>query len=163
MKKLQLLTILTVLLLAVPIHGQNCIKGAKLARQLKAYYEQNNQSLNNTKIPYMRIEGVNKTGTLYGQGTKTIITDPPKKYTCYITIQKTDGRAKTKVVVCSLNKNGTTRFRREHTFPNGNNTLSKRFKIAGTKDEIIIISMKNLSVGNKFKYRIETEYWGNSN
>lgn len=74
-----------------------------------------------------------------------------------VTINKYDGKAKTGVVICSHGRDGITKTLKEFTFPNDKKGKTKVFTLTGVKGKIITIAMKNNSVGNMFKYRINAE------
>lgn len=95
-----------------------------------------------------------ETGTVMGQTSRTFVTHPSENNRAIITLEKTGGKAKTSVVVCVINKNGSSRSLPVYTFSNGNGTSTKRFTVNNVKDKIIVVSIKNKSVGNKFKYKI---------
>ena len=74
-----------------------------------------------------------------------------------ITINKYSGRAKTGVVICAMGQDGVLTQLRDYEFPNDRNGKVKTFTVNNVKGKIIIVTMKNLSVGNKFQYRINAK------
>jgi hypothetical protein len=103
---------------------------------------------------FLELDGGNETGTIMGQTKSTFVTPPSFDNKVEITINKFDGKAKTGVVICVQGRNGVTTQKANYEFPNNKNGKVKKFVLNNVKGKIIIVAMKNLSVGNKFKYRI---------
>ena len=106
---------------------------------------------------YLETDGGNENGTIAGQTKRTFVTPPSFNNTMKITINKYDGKARTGVVICSHGRDGITKTLKEFTFPNDKNGKTKVFTLTGVKGKIISVAMKNNSVGNMFKYRINAE------
>lgn len=106
---------------------------------------------------FLEIDGGNETGSITGQTQSTFVTPPTYNNTMKITINKYDGRAETKVVICSHGEDGISRNLKTFTFPNDRNGKTKTFTLTGVKGKIITVAMKNKSVANKFKYRINAK------
>lgn len=105
----------------------------------------------------LEIDGVNEQGSITGQTKRTFVTPPSFNNNVKLTISKYDGKAKTGVVICTQGRDGVTRQVKSYTFPNGKDDKVKTFNLTGMKGKIIIVAMKNQSVGNKFKYRIKAK------
>ncbi|WP_157449661.1 hypothetical protein [Croceitalea dokdonensis] len=106
---------------------------------------------------YLEIDGGNETGSITGQTQSTFVTPPSFNNTVKITINKFDGRAETKVVICSHGRDGVNRNLKTYTFPNDRNGKTKTFTLTGVKGKVITVAMKNRSVANRFKYRINAK------
>ncbi|MEO0474163.1 MAG: hypothetical protein AAF206_31430 [Bacteroidota bacterium] len=98
-----------------------------------------------------------ESGTILGQTNRTFVTPPSFHNTIEITINKTDGRAKTGITICTKSRNGSRRTVHSYTFNNGNRPMRKVFTINNAKGKVISVSMRNYSVGNKFKYTISSK------
>ncbi|MCB0457854.1 MAG: hypothetical protein KDC91_08930 [Flavobacteriaceae bacterium] len=103
---------------------------------------------------FLELDGGNEEGTILGQTMRTFVSHPSFDDTVEITINKYDGKAKTGVVICVQGKDGVTTQKASYEFPNENNGRVKKFTLNNVRGKSIIVAMKNLSVGNKFKYRI---------
>ncbi|MEZ4858939.1 MAG: hypothetical protein R2781_09030 [Flavobacteriaceae bacterium] len=103
---------------------------------------------------FLELDGGNEEGTILGQTMSTFVSPPSFDDTIEITINKYDGKAKTGVVICVQGKDGVTTQKATYEFPNENNGKVKKFTLNNVRGKSIIVAMKNLSVGNKFKYRI---------
>lgn len=106
---------------------------------------------------YLEMDGGNEQGTVMGQTQRTFVTPPSFNNTVKVTLNKYDGRAETKVLICSHGDDGITRTLKEYTFENNKNGQTKVFTLTGVRGKIISIAIKNKSVGNKFKYRINAK------
>tara|TARA_R110000850_G_scaffold30630_2_gene84177 strand:- start:27251 stop:27796 length:546 start_codon:yes stop_codon:yes gene_type:complete len=105
----------------------------------------------------LEVDGGNETGTIVGQTSSTFVTPPSFENRMEITINKYSGRAKTGVVICAMGQDGVLTQLRDYEFPNDRNGKVKTFTVNNVKGKIIIVAMKNLSVGNKFQYRINAK------
>jgi hypothetical protein len=75
-----------------------------------------------------------------------------------IEIEKTDGRAETEIIICTWDMNsGAKNNYTEYTFPNGNNTSSKKFTITNVHGKSISVKLRNKSFSNTFKYAIKSK------
>jgi len=106
---------------------------------------------------YLELDGGNESGSITGQTQSTFVTPPSFNNTMKITINKYDGRAETKVVICSHGRDGVNRSLKTYTFPNDRNGKTKTFTLTGVKGKVVTVAMKNKSVANKFKYRINAK------
>ncbi len=160
------------------IEAQNCNQGAKLAK--KTWAKWGPWKPNISIVPFknevqklknvwnwvaangganigprlLELDGGNESGTITGQTKRTFVTPPSFDNKVEITINKYDGRAETGVVICVQGRNGVTTQKVAYTFPNSRNGKVKKFVLNNVRGKVIIIAMKNKSVGNKFKYRI---------
>lgn len=105
----------------------------------------------------LEVDGGNENGTIMGQTSSTFVTPPSFENKMEITINKYQGRAKTGVVICAMGEDGVLTQLREYEFPNDKNGKVKKFTLNNVKGKIVIVAMKNLSVGNKFTYRINAK------
>ena len=105
----------------------------------------------------LEIKDGSENGTILGQTQSTFVTHPSFEDNVKITIEKTDGRAATSVVICTHNRNGSMENIVNYEFPNNKNAQSKVFNIPNARGKIIIVAMRNKSVGNKFTYRIKAD------
>jgi len=106
---------------------------------------------------FLEMDGGNEQGTVYGQTKRTFVTPPSFEDEVTITVNKYDGRARTGVVICSHGRDGVTRQLKSYTFENSRNGKTKTFTLKGVKGKIISVAMRNRSVGNRFKYRINAK------
>lgn len=181
MKKLTILLFITALAFGFNADAQNCNQGEKLAKDTWAEWGpwKPNISLNPWKNKVQRIKNVwnaiasngsatigprfleldggNETGTILGQTKRTFVTPPSFDNKVEVTINKYDGKAKTGVVICVQGRDGVTTQRATYEFPNSRNGKVKKFVLNNVKGKIIIVALKNKSVGNKFKYRINAK------
>ncbi len=105
----------------------------------------------------LEINEGSETGTIAGQTQRTFVTHPSFEDNVTITIDKTDGKAATSVVICTQAQNGVTKNIVSYEFPNDKDAISKVFNVPNCKGEIIIVAMRNKSVANKFTYKIKAE------
>jgi len=181
MKKIILFVSIALFAFTFTAEAQNCNQGAKLAKATWQKYGpwKPNITLNPFKASikpikngwnwiasngganigprYLEIDGGNESGSITGQTKRTFVTHPSFNNNVKLTINKYDGKAKTGVVICVQGKDGITTQKTSYIFPNGKNGKTKVFNLRGVKGKIIIVSMKNQSVGNKFKYRINAK------
>ncbi|MDC8005522.1 hypothetical protein POV27_15800 [Aureisphaera galaxeae] len=106
---------------------------------------------------FLELDGGNETGTILGKTKRTFVTPPSFDNRVEVTINKYDGKAKTGVVICTMGRNGVLQQKATYEFPNDRNGKVKKFTLNNVKGKIIIIAMRNKSVGNKFKYRINAK------
>ncbi|MBK7428430.1 MAG: hypothetical protein IPI60_16145 [Saprospiraceae bacterium] len=99
----------------------------------------------------------NQEGTILGQTQRTFVTPPSFNNQVEITINKYDGKAETSVVICTHEANGNMQNETSYTFPNENTARTKKFTVNNAKGKIIIVAMRNKSVGNKFEYRVKAD------
>lgn len=105
----------------------------------------------------LEVDGGNEQGNITGQTKRTFVTPPSFNNSMVVTINKYDGRAETGVRICAQGKDGVTTELKDYTFRNSRNGANKSFVLRGVKGKIIIVAMKNRSIGNKFKYRINAK------
>ncbi|HHC78981.1 MAG TPA: hypothetical protein ENK46_03800 [Flavobacteriia bacterium] len=181
MKKITVLFVIALFAFSIQTEAQNCNQGAKLAKKTWQKWGpwKPNITLNPFKASVQHVknvwnwiaangganigprfieigEGIQQ-GTITGQTKRTFVTHPSFNNTAIITINKYDGRAETGVVVCVQGKDGVTTQKTFYTFQNSRNGKVKKITVNHVKGKIIIIAMKNKSVGNKFKYRIKVD------
>ncbi|MEZ4875483.1 MAG: hypothetical protein R2793_08540 [Flavobacteriaceae bacterium] len=178
MKKAVFLFAFVVLAFSTHLEAQNCNQGSNLAqsmwdawgpwqpnislipfknevRQIKNGWNAIASNSSATIGPrLLELDGGNEEGTILGQTMRTFVTPPSFDDTVEITINKYDGKAKTGVVICVQGQDGVTTQKASYEFPNENNGKVKKFTLNNVRGKSIIIAMKNLSVGNKFKYRV---------
>jgi hypothetical protein len=106
---------------------------------------------------FLEVDGGNETGTILGQTSSTFVTSPSFENKMEITINKFGGRAKTGVVICAMGQDGVLTQLREYEFPNDKNGKVKKFTVNNVRGKVVIVAMKNKSVGNKFQYRINAK------
>ena len=178
MKKLIMSIAISLFAFSYQVEAQNCNQGKKLAENM--WEKWGTWHPNMSPIPFknsvnriknawnwissngiatvgprlLEIDGGNKQGTILGQTKRTFVTPPSFNNTVEITINKYDGRAETGVVICVQGRDGVTHQKTSYTFPNSRNGKVKRFTLEHVKGRSIIIAIRNKSVANKFKYRI---------
>lgn len=178
MKKIITIIVIAFFAINYQLEAQNCNQGEKLAE--KTWEKWGPWQPNITLIPFkaevqkiknvwnwiaanggatigprfLELDGGNETGTIMGQTKSTFVTPPSFDDQVEITINKYDGKARTGVVICVQGRNGVTTQKATYEFPNNKNGKVKKFTLNNVRGKIIIVAMKNLSVGNKFKYRI---------
>ncbi len=181
MKKIIVLTGIVLLSFSFHVEAQNCNQGRKLAqktwekfgpwkphftltsftgtvKKVKKYWNWIVSNSPNTIGPrLLEVDGGNNNGSIVGQTKSTFVSPPSFNNRVVITINKYQGRAETGVVICSHGRDGVTQVLKSYTFPNDRNGKVKKFVLTGVKGKIISVSMKNKSVGNKFKFRIKAE------
>lgn len=156
-------------------YGQSCQNGTKLAKKIFAkkehampsnvfaiYLDVYNEIVagnSSARIGsrYLGIDKSSERGTVMGQTMRTFVTHPSVDGTVEIIVEKTGGKAKTGVMVCAYSKNGANRSLPVYEFPNGKAKSTKKFTVRNAKDKIIIVSIKNKSVGNKFHYKVSAK------
>lgn len=172
--------ILAMLLCIGPMVAQSCSNGQNLADKIYekgSYYNQAHSMPSNVAAiyksiyneivaengsgrigpRYLGIDNKKQSGTVMGNTMRTFVTNPSANSSVEIILEKTDGRAKTGVMVCVYSKNGASRTLPVYEFPNGNGTRTKKFTVNNAKNKIIIVSIKNKSAANKFKYLISAK------
>jgi len=181
MKKSILVCALVMVVISFNANAQNCNQGKKLAE--KTWEQFGPWKPNFTLIPFknkvqkvkrawnwissnsganigprfLETDGGNESGSITGQTKRTFVTPPSFNNTMKITINKYDGRAQTGVVICSHGRDGITKTLKTYTFPNDRNGKTKVFTLTGVKGKIVSVAMRNKSVGNRFKYRINAK------
>ncbi len=91
-------------------------------------------------------------------GARTFTTAPLFYDELDITINKTDGKAKTTIAICTYDsKSGNKMNVKEYTFDNGKYTRKKTFTIKNVFGKSVSVFLKNRSVANTFKYTISTK------
>lgn len=181
MKKL--ITLITVIMIAFTLQtqAQDCDQGRKLAERTWEKWGPWKPNLNPLNFKkkvndiknvwnwiasnssatigprLLDVDGGNETGTILGQTSSTFVTPPSFENKMEITINKFSGRAKTGVVICAMGQDGVLTQLREYEFPNDKNGKVKKFTVNNVKGKIVIVAMKNKSVGNKFQYRINAK------
>ncbi|MCW8981779.1 MULTISPECIES: hypothetical protein [Altibacter] len=178
MKKATIIVIIALFAFSMQTNAQNCNQGVKLAE--KTWEKWGPWKPNIQLIPFkaevqkiknvwnwiaanggatigprlLELDGGNETGSITGQTKSTFVSPPSFDDSVEITINKYDGKAKTGVVICVQGRDGVTTQKATYEFPNDKNGKVKTFTLNNVRGKIIIVAMKNLSVGNKFKYRI---------
>jgi hypothetical protein len=105
----------------------------------------------------LEINDGSENGTILGQTQRTFVTHPAFEDNVKVKIDKTDGRAATSVVICTHSQNGIMQNIVSYEFPNNKDAQSKVFNIPNARGKIIIVAMRNKSVGNKFTYTIKAD------
>ncbi|MAU15991.1 MAG: hypothetical protein CMH46_10695 [Muricauda sp.] len=181
MKRTIIFCAIAFLACTIDVDAQNCNQGKKLAektwekwgpwkpnitlipfknevKKIKGYWNWIANNGGATIGPrFLEVDGGNENGNIAGQTKRTFVTPPSFNNTMTITINKYGGRAETGVVICSHGRNGVTRQLKSYTFPNSRNGSVKKFTLSGVKGKIISVAMKNRSIGNKFKYKINAK------
>ncbi len=184
MKKLIILTAVALFTFSFQIEAQTCNQGERLARKTWQKWTQNKPPtflvpgiyymfkhdvsvLKNAwswiaqnggkKIGprLLEIDEGTQSGTIMEQTKRTFVTAPSFYDQVKITVNKFDGKAETGVRICVQGKDGITSEKVFYTFQRGKNGKKKTFTLDGVRGKVIIIAIKNKSVGNKFKYRIK--------
>ena len=181
MKKILFVLTFIVALSITNVTAQNCNQGEKLAE--KTWEKWGTWKPNISLIPFnntlkrvkkawnwiasnggatigprfLELDGGNKQGSISGQTKRTFVTPPSFEDTITITVNKYDGRAETGLVICSHGRDGVSRQLKSYTFENSKNGKVKTFTLNNVRGKIISVAMRNRSVGNKFKYRINAE------
>jgi len=94
------------------------------------------------------------TGIIIPKTIHTYLSEKVTKGQVIVSINKIKGRAKTKIQIHVLNKNGTIFIEIKYKFPNDKNALKKTWKISNVKGKTIRITLKNTTTTSKFKYTI---------
>ncbi len=179
MKKV-LLT-LTIAIITFNLQAQNCNQGEELARRTwekwgpwepKLHIVPYKATIRTVKFAwniiashspanlsprFLEFNEVKEQGNIVPRTKRTFVTPPPYVDNVEITINKFDGKARTGVVICTQGKDGITQNIANYTFPRDKRGKIKKFRLNNVKGKIIIVAMKNLSAGNKFKYRISAK------
>ncbi|MEM6377574.1 MAG: hypothetical protein AAF705_05130 [Bacteroidota bacterium] len=103
---------------------------------------------------------LNTSGKVYSiqQGKK--ISQPSNTKRVKVTIEKTGGKAKTKIKICLPHTPGnfmSSTVKKEYTFENGNYKRTKTFTIFKAKDSEVIVYIDNKSVANTFSYKLRID------
>lgn len=180
MKKFALIIALTFVVFGNEAEAQNCNQGAKLAsdtwqawgpwrpknpvgfkadvRRIKNGWNAIVSNGNANIGPrFLETDEGNESGTIMGQTQRTFITPPSFTNRMEVVINKHSGRAQTGVSICAVGKDGVMTQLHEYTFPNDNNGAVKKFNLNNVQGKIIIVAMRNQSVGNKFQYHIRAD------
>jgi hypothetical protein len=181
MKKIITIIALALFAFSYQAEAQNCNQGAKLAEktwekwgpwkpniQLIPFKNEVQKIKNvwnwiasnggaNIGPRFLELDGGNEQGSIAGQTKRTFVTPPSFYNKVELTINKYDGKAKTGVVICVQGRDGVTEQRATYEFPNDKNGKVKKFTLNNVKGKIIIVAMRNQSVGNKFKYRVNAK------
>lgn len=107
---------------------------------------------------FLELDGKSEIGTIMGQTSSTFVTPPSFKDKMEINIFKSTGRAQTALVICAMDSDGILTRLESFTFPNGNYRRNKTFTLNNVKGKVIIVAMKNLSVGHRFSYYIRANW-----
>jgi hypothetical protein len=181
MKKLIVLITITLFIFSSQTQAQTCNQGVRLAkktweqwgpwkprislipfqgkvRKLKRAWNAIASNGGATVGPrFLELDGGNKQGSITGQTKRTFITPPSFDNRVEITVNKYDGKARTGVTICVQDRNGITTQKTSYVFPKNKNGKVKKFILNNVKGKIIIVAMKNLSVANKFKYKVKAK------
>lgn len=179
MKKITLLVFVFSFVFIGQLEAQNCNQGNKLARN--TWNAWGNWTPNISLIPFknkvrkikntwnviaaqgtatigprlLELDGGFESGSVAGQTKRTFVSHPSFDNRVEITINKTEGRARTGIVICVQGRDGVSQQKVSYEFPSNRNGKVKKFVLNGVKGKIIMVAMRNKSVGNKFKYRIK--------
>jgi hypothetical protein len=95
-----------------------------------------------------------ESGTIMGQTQRTFVTPPNFEDNVTVTIVKTHGKAQADVTICLQSQNGQMTNVVQYTFPNSKRALSKIFQVPNARGKVLVVAMRNNSVGNRFVYDI---------
>ncbi len=96
-------------------------------------------------------------GTIRGLTNRTFVMPPSPHDRIRVSINKTDGKAKTGITICSVGPGGETTVQEAaFTFENNKDPSERNFVISGVRDRVVSILMRNYSVANKFTYDISS-------
>ncbi|MBK9255408.1 MAG: hypothetical protein IPM42_07975 [Saprospiraceae bacterium] len=157
----------------IPVVGQSqaAVDGiSSLSESMHAeVFTNNSQSwatIGSRELPVISTE-TRQHGTLVKAavgGVRTFVTAGMLWDDVEITIEKTDGRAETEIIVCTFDMNtGAKNNVEEYTFPNGNALSSKTFNVPNTHGKSISVKLRNKSVANTFAYTIKSKGFLNIN
>lgn len=157
----------------IPVVGQNQAAVdaiSSLSESMHAeVFTNNSQSwatIGSRELPVISTE-TRQHGTLVKAvvgGVRTFVTAGMLWDDVEITIEKTDGRAETEIIVCTFDMNtGAKNNVEEYTFPNGSALSSKTFNISNTHGKSISVKLRNKSVANTFAYTIKSKGFLNIN
>ena len=108
------------------------------------------------KIGPRRLDyGTNLDGTVVGPTTRVFVAETPTNTDkVEIKLNKLDGKAKTSVTVCKVDKSGRKTKLWDFTADNGNYTKTWTKTLSGVKDELVTVNIVGHSATNKFKYTL---------
>jgi hypothetical protein len=108
------------------------------------------------KIGPRRLDfGKNLAGTVVGPTTRVFIAETPSdKNQVEVKIDKLDGKAKTSITVCKVDKTGRKTKLWDFTADNGSYTKTWTKTLSGVKDELITVNIAGHSATNKFQYTV---------
>jgi hypothetical protein len=108
------------------------------------------------KIGPRRLDfGKNLNGSVVGPTSRVFIAETPSnKDKVEVKIDKLDGKAKTSITVCSVDKAGRKTKLWDFTADNGNYTKTWKKTVSGVKDGIVTVNIVGHSATNKFKYTV---------
>jgi len=151
----------------IPVVGQNNEAVEAISEASVNFHDfifnQNNQSfltLGNRALPVLRTK-TRQHGTLRKVvvgGVRVFSTSGMLWDKVELTIEKTDGRAETEIIICTwdMETNAKNNYT-EYTFPSGNTTSTKKFTIKNVHGKSIIVKLKNRSATNNFMYTITSQ------
>jgi len=178
MKKSIIILGVFLVLVSFPSLAQNCNQGKNLAKktwescgtwnpklqegtfnkEVQKLKNSWNSLVSNTGFTigprFLEVVGIYQNGTIRGQTSSTFVTPPSFNDKMIIDIYKYAGRAQTSVVICAMDSDGVLTQLESFTFSNGKSRKRKKFTLNNIKGKIIIVAMKNLSVGYRFSYKI---------
>jgi len=97
------------------------------------------------------------TGTVQGGTKRTFVSNPLFYDNLKITLNKTGGRGRTVVLVCTHDSDGNSEAIREYTFQNSALSSSKQFQIPNIRGKIVSIAISCKTALRSFTYDIELE------
>lgn len=178
MKHSIILSIIILLLSCSNTYAQNCNAGARIAQ--KAWQETGKWTNPVSLIPFTTHFKIKKTvwnaivgnssatwgprnidldtpehGTVHGGTKRTFVTDPLFYENATITLNKTGGRGRTVVLVCTHDDRGNSEGVREYTFVNSGLNSSKTFNIPNVRGKIVSIAISCKTSLRSFSYNVE--------
>ncbi len=116
----------------------------------------NSNNNNNTNNDCNYSDLGDKTGNVIGNTVgKYTSTKKACKNTATVRVNKTDGQARTTILVYASNTaNSQGTLIKSDEFPNGNGTGSKTLDLTGVNNKFITVELKNRSATNQFKYNL---------
>ena len=115
-----------------------------------------NNNNNNTNNDCNYSDLGDKTGNVIGNTVgKYTSTKKACKNTATVRVNKTDGQARTTILVYASNTaNGQGTLIKSDEFPNGKGTGSKTLDLTGVNNKFITVELKNRSAAHQFKYNL---------
>lgn len=98
-----------------------------------------------------------ESGTVHGGTKRTFVSDPLFYNNARIKLDKTGGRGRTLVLICTHDDDGTSRGVQEYEFQNSGTTSSKTFRIPNVRGKIVSISISCKTALRSFTYGVKLE------
>lgn len=139
----------------------NVNKYEKIVKEQIAYWNKRSKTTAWATIgPRSMKFGDNYKGTLIGTGGRMFISvAPSNKSSLTVSIDELDGKGKTSVVICKVDKNGTywplaTKWFNDTKARKKDKREKRKFTIKGVKGHLISVHFDGKSVANKFQYKL---------